>query len=88
MLAGELDRGGDVTAALKRYEAAMRPMVEDAQGVPKIGPRLMHPRSRLGIRLLHGALGIASQPTNRSLAAKLFAGATKAPDLSGYPKHP
>jgi 2-polyprenyl-6-methoxyphenol hydroxylase-like FAD-dependent oxidoreductase len=88
VLAGELDRGGDVTAALKRYEAAMRPMVEDGQGVPKIGPRLMHPRSRLGVHLLHGALGVASQPSVRNLAAKLFAGDTKVPDLSGYPEHP
>lgn len=88
VLAGELHRDGDVTAALERYEAVMRPMIEDGQGVPKIGPRLMHPRSRLGIHLLHGALGIASQPTVRDLAAKLFAGGTKAPDLSGYPEHP
>ena len=87
VLAGELDGGGDVMAALNRYETAMRPMVEDGQGVPKIGPRLMHPRSRLGIHLLHGALGVASQPIVRNLAAKMFAGETKAPDLSGYPKH-
>ncbi len=88
ILAGELDRDGEVTAAAERYEAAMRPMVEDGQGVPKIGPRLMHPRSRLGIHLLHGALGVASRPAVRNLAAKLFSGETKAPDLSGYPKHP
>lgn len=86
VLAGELHRSDDVGAALKAYDAAMRPMVEDAQGVPKIGPRLMHPRSRLGIHLLHGALGIAGRPTMRNLAAKLFAGETKAPDLSGYPQ--
>ncbi|MBE7199847.1 MAG: FAD-dependent monooxygenase [Parafilimonas terrae] len=88
VLAGELDRDDDVTAALGRYEAAMRPMVEDGQGVPKIAPRLMHPRSRLGIHLLHGVLAVASQPTVRNLAAKLFAGETKAPDLSAYPVHP
>ncbi len=88
VLAAELDHGGDVTAALNRYETAMRPMAEDGQGVPKIVPRLMHPRSRLGIRLLHGALGVASRPAVRNLAGKLFAGETKAPDLSGYPKHP
>lgn len=88
VLAGELDRGGDVSAASERYEAAMRPMVEDGQGVPKFGPRLMHPRSRLGIRLLHGALNVASQPTVRNLSTKLFAGEPKAPDLSSYPRHP
>lgn len=88
VLAGELNRGSDLTAALQRYEAAMRPMVQDGQGVPKLAPRLMHPRSRLGVHLLHGALGVASQPTLRNLAAKLFAGETKAPALSGYPEHP
>ena len=88
VLAGELHRNRDLASALEAYEAAMRPMVEDGQGVPKIGPRLMHPRSRLGIHLLHGALGVASRPSIRNLAAKFFAGETVAPDLSGYPKHP
>ncbi|MBB3950996.1 FAD-dependent monooxygenase [Aureimonas jatrophae] len=88
VLAGEIGAGDDVPAALERYEAAMRPMVEDGQGVPKIGPRLLHPRSRLGVRLLHGALGLASRPSVRDLAAKLFAGGDRTtPDLSGYPPH-
>ncbi|WP_416357631.1 FAD-dependent monooxygenase [Aureimonas phyllosphaerae] len=85
VLASEVHRGSDVTAALAAYEAAMRPMVEDGQGVPKIAPRMMHPRSRLGIHLLHGALGLASRPTVRNLAAKVFASEPKAPDLSAYP---
>ncbi|ALN75164.1 FAD-dependent monooxygenase [Aureimonas sp. AU20] len=88
VLAAELDRRDDVAAALSEYEAKMRPMVDDAQGVPKIAPRLMHPRSRLGIHLLHGVLGVASRPTVRNLAAKLFSGQTKSPDLSSYPQHP
>ncbi|MEA3537019.1 FAD-dependent monooxygenase [Rhizobium sp. CC-YZS058] len=85
VLAGELHRGGDITSALQRYEATMRPMVEDGQGVPKIAPRLMHPRSRLGIHLLHGALDVASKPLVRDTAARLFAGQPKSPDLSAYP---
>ncbi|WP_062118121.1 FAD-dependent monooxygenase [Aureimonas sp. AU40] len=88
VLAAELDRSDDVAAALSEYEAKMRPMVDDAQGVPKIAPRLMHPRSRLGIHLLHRVLGVASRPTVRNLAAKLFSGQTMSPDLSSYPKHP
>jgi len=85
VLAGELARaGGDVAAAFGAYEAAMRPMVKDGQGVPKIGPRLMHPRSRTGIRLLHAALGFAARPAVRGAAAKLFARAPKQPDLSRY----
>lgn len=88
ILASELHRSDDVATALKAYEAAMRPMVEDAQGVPKIAPRMMNPRSRFGIQLLHGALGIASRPTIRNLAVKLFARESRTPDLSGYPASP
>lgn len=59
-------------------------MVEQGQGVPKIGPKLMNPRSRPAIRLLHGALGIASLPAIRDLVAKTFSREPEAPDLSRY----
>ena len=62
----------------------MRPMVRDGQSVPKLAPRLMHPRSRLGIRLLHGALALASRPAIRELAVRLSSRLPAAPDLSGY----
>jgi 2-polyprenyl-6-methoxyphenol hydroxylase-like FAD-dependent oxidoreductase len=88
VLAGELQRTDDLSAALAAYEAAMRPMVEEGQGVPKIGPRMMNPHSRLGIHLLHGALNIASKPAIRDLATRLFAREPKSPDLSGYPVQP
>ncbi|MBB4155029.1 2-polyprenyl-6-methoxyphenol hydroxylase-like FAD-dependent oxidoreductase [Sphingomonas jinjuensis] len=85
VLAAELLRHDDPATAFAAYERAMRPMVEEGQGVPKIAPRLMNPHSRLGIRLLHGVLGIASTPALRDAAAKLFARPPKQPDLSGYP---
>ena len=85
VLAGEMALGGDLRAAFAAYEMAMRPMVEKGQNVPKIGPKLMNPHSRLGIRLLHGALGLASKPAVRGLATKLFAGEPEGPDLSRYP---
>lgn len=84
VLAAEMARSGDVAAAFAAYEQAMRPMVEDAQGVPKIAPRLMNPHSRIGIHLLHGVLGVASRPAVRRLAGKLSSGSAKAPDLSRY----
>lgn len=56
VLAEQLVRGDSVEVALEAYETQMRPMVENGQGVPKITPRLMHPKSRLGISLLHGSL--------------------------------
>lgn len=85
VLAGELQRTDDLVAALAAYEEAMRPMVEDGQGVPKFGTRLMHPRSNLGIQLLHGTLNLASKPPLRNLGAKLLSNKPKAPDLSRYP---
>jgi 2-polyprenyl-6-methoxyphenol hydroxylase-like FAD-dependent oxidoreductase len=85
VLAAELLRHDDPAATFAAYERAMRPMVEEGQGVPKIAPRLMNPHSRLGIWLLHGVLGIASTPALRDAAAKLFARPPKEPDLSGYP---
>ncbi|WP_342151454.1 FAD-dependent monooxygenase [Methylorubrum sp. SB2] len=84
VLAGEFLSANDVPSALAAYERAMRPMVEEAAGVPKIGPRIMHPKSRLGIRLLHGALGLASRPRLRGLFAKVFTQKGTEPDLSRY----
>lgn len=84
VLAQELIRSTEVLAALAAYEQAMRPMVEDAQGVPKIAPRLANPHSQLGIRLLHGVLNLASRPAVRGVASKLFGGRSKDVDLSRY----
>lgn len=85
VLAGELSRGrDDVAAALAAYERVMRPMVEEAGDVPKIAPRIMHPRTRLGIRLLHGGLRLASLPRLRGAAATLFTRRKSEPDLSRY----
>lgn len=84
VLAQELSRTSDVADAFARYERAMRPMVEEGQGVPKLAPKLANPKSRLGIRLLHGALRIASTPALRRAAGRLFSRPPKAPDLAVY----
>lgn len=84
VLAEELARSVTVAEAFSAYEEQMRPMVVDGQGIPKTAPRLMHPKTRLGIRLLHGALGLASLPPARNAAAKLFGGDGVEVDLSRY----
>lgn len=84
VLAQELIRAENVETAFRGYEDRMRPMVEDGQGIPKIVPRLMHPKTRLGIRLLHGVLGIASSDIVRDLSAKLIGAPGKEVDLSDY----
>lgn len=70
-LAGELARADDVRAGFAAYERYMRPMVKEAQSIPKIVPRLMNPRSRLGIRVLHGTVKVASSSGVRAIAAKI-----------------
>jgi 2-polyprenyl-6-methoxyphenol hydroxylase-like FAD-dependent oxidoreductase len=84
VLAEELARHDSVASAFAAYEQQMRPMVENGQGVPKLAPRLMHPESRLGIRLLHGTLGLASLAPIRNLAAKVVGGPGNEVDLSRY----
>lgn len=84
VLAQELIRSTDVHAAVAAYEQTMRPMVEDAQGVPKLAPRLANPHTRLGIRLLHGVLKVASRPAVRGVVGKVFGGHSKDVDLARY----
>ncbi len=84
VLAAEMARADDIAPAFAAYERAMRPMVEDGQGVPKIAPRMMNPTTRTGIRLLHRALALASRPAVRAVTGKLFGGGGKEPDLSRY----
>ncbi|MCC0808140.1 FAD-binding monooxygenase [Methylobacterium sp. W2] len=84
VLAQELSRNRDVRAGFAAYERAMRPMVEQGQGVPKIAPKLANPKTRLGIRLLHGALRIASTRFVRRVFGTLFSRPPRAPDLSAY----
>jgi len=84
VLAGELARNAEPATAFVAYETAMRRMVDQAQGVPKIAPRLMNPHSRLGVHLLHGVLALATRPPLRSLTAKLSNRSLDAPDIRRY----
>jgi len=84
VLAQGLIRLIDVRAAVAAYEQTMRPMVEDAQRVPKLAPRLANNHTRLGIRLLHGLLKIASRPAVHSLTGNVFGGRSKDVDLARY----
>ena len=83
-LAGELARADDVSAGLGAYERYMRPMVDEGQSIPKLFPRLMNPQSRLGIRVLHGALNVASSSAVRTVAAKFANRKAKGPALPDF----
>lgn len=84
ILAGELSRTDDVGSAFAAYESAMRPRVERAHRTPKIFPRLMNPHSRIGIRLLHTLLSLASRKSVRNLTNKVFAGSPAESELLRY----
>ncbi|NTE89464.1 FAD-dependent monooxygenase [Agrobacterium rubi] len=85
VLASEIKlRSTKMVEAFSSYEKAMRPMVKNGQGVPKIAPRIMNPKTRLGINLLHGVLNVASKPGIRDVAAKLFASEPEGPAFSPY----
>ncbi|TXP94873.1 FAD-dependent monooxygenase, partial [Escherichia coli] len=84
VLAQELSRNRDVRAGFAAYERAMRPMVEQSRGVPKIAPKLANPKTRPGIRHPHGALRIASTRFVRRVFGTLFSRPPRAHDLSAY----
>lgn len=84
ILAGEMSRQRDLETAFQAYEAKLRSFVEEAQGIPKIVPRMANPRSRLGLMLLHGTLQVASAPGIKRLFGKLIGGNSKNIDLPEY----
>lgn len=73
ILAGEAGAGGDIPAALHRYQQVMAPFVD---AVPLVRPgalRLVNPRTRAGIRALHGAARMAAGPVGRAANAAVAA---------------
>lgn len=79
VLAGELQRGNDIVAALRRFESTLRPFVEKAQQLPPGTPRLAHPKTRLGLAVLRRGIRIAG-----SAPAKRVAGRFSSPDTSRF----
>lgn len=73
ILAGEAGAGGDIPAALHRYQQVMAPFVD---AVPLVRPgalRLVNPRTRAGIRALHAAARMAAGPIGRAANAAVAA---------------
>jgi len=88
VLAGELSRHDDHEAAFATYERIMRPYVEQAQNVPKIGPKIAQPQTKLGIALQQRAIALATKAPIRTLAAKLMSSSSEKielPDCAASP---
>jgi 2-polyprenyl-6-methoxyphenol hydroxylase-like FAD-dependent oxidoreductase len=63
VLAGELVRSPeDPAAAFRRFEEIVRPYAEDAQDLPPGTPRVAHPRTELGVRVLRLGQRVAAGP--------------------------
>ncbi len=86
VLAGELARVGvaDPGAAFAAYRNVMQPLVAQGQAVPKWVPRVFHPRSRVGVRVLRGALRTASRPAVQKVIGRLSGGGRQEPELPRY----
>ncbi len=83
VLAGELSRHRDHRDAFAAYEKLMRPYVDLAQKLPPGVPWIAHPKSRLGISLLHRLLRFASSPLFRRFKSPFGSSADKI-DLPEY----
>jgi len=67
VLAGELAANPHRTA-FARYEAVMRPYVEQAQKLPPGTPRVANPRSRAGVAVMGAVVRLAASPAAVRLA--------------------
>ena len=84
ILAGELSRHDDHRDAYRAYETIMRPFVRRAQRLPPGTPRIAHPRTRRGVRLLNAAARLAATPVATRIAGRLPGGSRPA-DVPDYP---
>ena len=87
VLAGELSRTDDIPEALAAYERILRPLIAKSQGVPRIVPRLAHPKTRAGIATLRAVQRLVTLPILRDLAARRLTPAARSFDLPRYDFH-
>jgi 2-polyprenyl-6-methoxyphenol hydroxylase-like FAD-dependent oxidoreductase len=88
VLAGELERtlhedGRTHGDAFDAYESLLRAYVDRHQSLPPGGARVMHPSSRLGVRLINTMFRLAGSRPLSSLLDKVFL-----PDRKGEPVLP
>jgi 2-polyprenyl-6-methoxyphenol hydroxylase-like FAD-dependent oxidoreductase len=84
VLSGELARHDHPAVAFAAYERIMRPYVEQAQDVPRLGPRIAQPQTRAGIALQQAALSLTTKPPFTWIARKLFSPPADKIDLPDY----
>ncbi|MGJ5177708.1 hypothetical protein ACQR16_04520 [Bradyrhizobium oligotrophicum] len=70
--------------ALASYERVLRPLVDKAQTIPKLVPRLVHPYSAAGVSLLRAVQRLISTAAISRRMAKSFTPALQAFCLPRY----
>ncbi len=85
VLAGELQRNDDLSAALDRYDEITRTFVEPAQDLPSWGPKALQPRTKLGIGVQRTMLKLFASRVGQALAGRFAQPSSKLPDLPDYP---
>lgn len=86
LLAGELGRGDDPTAAFQRYELLVRPRVLAAQKLPPGTARLALPGSKLGVGTIRGLTKVMASRPGSALRGTLSRG-HKAQEPSKLPPY-
>lgn len=84
VLAGELYKTNDKLAALRSYEAIMRPFVKEGQNIPKIVPRMLWPQNAFELKLMRAAMRVANNPLVKKLFASSFARDSNQIELPHY----
>nr|WP_143547014.1 FAD-dependent monooxygenase [Rhodococcus sp. 06-418-1B] len=87
ILTGELAANPDNhREAFSRYEKQMRAYADSAQGMRRGSARLLHPSSKVGVKVLHSAYKVAaSAPVRRFFQANLLTHEKQVPTLADYP---
>ncbi|AVB23722.1 FAD-binding monooxygenase [Pseudomonas syringae pv. syringae] len=84
VLAGELTRTDTIAEALASYEYVLRPVVKKSQSVPKLVPRLVHPRSQTGVKILRAVQRLVATPFISKRAARALTPAVQSFTLPDY----
>jgi 2-polyprenyl-6-methoxyphenol hydroxylase-like FAD-dependent oxidoreductase len=72
--------------AFRAYETLLRPHVEKTQQLPPGVPAIALPKTRWGLRVLHGVHRLAATPALRVIADRSLLPTASAPDLPEYPQ--
>lgn len=70
--------------AFARYEAWMRPLVEEAQDLPPGAPKIAAPTTRAGAQLLKWGTKVAALPVVQSVASRLTSGPESGRELPPF----